>query len=99
MPLFETIPINHDEVRQIVHKHWDIALGKCLKESQNHTFLAESSSGQKFIVRVTPDPENKREKSTQLELKLLDYLTANKYVISVLFFCLKSRFTPSSPFC
>lgn len=80
MPLFETIPINKEEVAQVVQEHWGVKLGYCIKESQNHTFLATSGEGEsqkQLIVRVTPDPDNKRNDSTRLELSLLDFLDKN----------------------
>ena len=74
MPLFETLPIDLDEVRQLARDHWNVELGVCLKASQNHTFVAENKESERFIVRVTPDPKNERLASTELEVALLQYL-------------------------
>lgn len=38
MHLFETIPVDHKLVAELVLKHWNLNLGKLLKASQNHTF-------------------------------------------------------------
>jgi Ser/Thr protein kinase RdoA (MazF antagonist) len=83
MPLFETIPIETEEVRRLVQEHWGLELGNCIKASQNHTFIATSSKGDdndkpiQFIVRVTPDPENNRSEGIQVELTLLDFLQSH----------------------
>lgn len=74
MPLFESLPIDVDEVRQLVRSHWNVELGNCLKASQNHTFVGENKDKERFIIRVTPDPERKRLSSTELEVALLQYL-------------------------
>ena len=78
MPLFETIPIDLEQVRQIARDHWNVEVGDCLKTAQNHTFLTNKSSTERFILRVTPDPENKRFECTELEVTLLAYLYENK---------------------
>lgn len=78
MPLFETIPIDIDQVRQLARDHWGVDVGECLKTSQNHTFLANKGTTERFVLRVTPDPENKRFDSTELEVALLAYLHENK---------------------
>lgn len=78
MPLFETIPIDTDEVRRLCHEHWGVHLGDCLKVSQNHTFVAKNDAQERFIVRVTPDPSNTRFNSIQLEIAVLDFLHANE---------------------
>ncbi|KAH3756443.1 Rab5 GDP/GTP exchange factor [Pelomyxa schiedti] len=44
MPLFETIPIDVEVVRAVVKENWDITLGTCLKQSQNHTFVATAAA-------------------------------------------------------
>jgi len=78
MPLFETLPIDQGEVELVVLEHWSLKLGKCLKASQNHTFLATSSSGDgapNFIIRVTPDPAGGRRDSLEVEVALLDFLS------------------------
>ena len=77
MPLFESLPIDVDEVRQLVRSHWNVELGSCLKASQNHTFVGENKDKERFIIRVTPDPEKKRLSSTELEVALLQYLHAH----------------------
>jgi Ser/Thr protein kinase RdoA (MazF antagonist) len=78
MPLFETIAIDIDQVRQLARVYWDVEVGECLKASQNHTFLANKETTQRFVLRVTPDPDNKRFESTKLEVDLLEYLHENK---------------------
>jgi len=81
--LFETIPIDANEIKELVLKHWGLELGDCVKASQNHTFLAKSAppSTQSWIVRVTPDPENKRGANIDAEVALLQYLDANKLAV------------------
>ncbi|CAF0961206.1 unnamed protein product [Adineta steineri] len=79
MPLFETIPIDTDQVRQLARDHWNVELGECLKASQNHTFLAtKKDTTERFVVRVTPDPDNKRTDCVELEVTLLEYLYENQ---------------------
>lgn len=80
MPLFETLPVSETEVAKLIEEHWSLKLGKCLKASQNHTFLATplKDESQKFIVRVTPDPNDTRQKNIVVELKLLDFLSSNE---------------------
>ncbi|EGC32666.1 hypothetical protein DICPUDRAFT_155334 [Dictyostelium purpureum] len=74
MPLFETIKIDKEKIKNIVKDNWDLDLGDCIKESQNHTFSAERGND-KFIVRVTPDPKKQRIECTELETSLLQYLS------------------------
>lgn len=78
MPLFDTTTIDVEQVRQLAHDHWGVELGECLKASQNHTFLAKKGTTEKFVLRVTPDPENKRYDTIKLEVALLNYLYENK---------------------
>ena len=78
MPLFETIPVDVEVIRQLARDHWGIELGECVKASQNHTFLANRSATERFALRVMPDPHKKRFDSTQLEVAFLDYLHENK---------------------
>jgi Ser/Thr protein kinase RdoA (MazF antagonist) len=78
MPLFETIPVDIEQVRQLAQENWGVEVGECLKVSQNHTFLANKGTTERFVLRVTPDPNNKRFDSTVLEVALLDYLYENK---------------------
>ena len=78
MPLFETIPIDADQVRQLARDHWNVEVGECAKVSQNHTFFVKKDTGERFVLRVTPDPDNKRFESTDLEVTLLQYLHENK---------------------
>lgn len=82
MPLFETIPIDTEQVRQLALDHWGVELGDCLKTSQNHTFLAKKGETERFCLRITPDPDNKRFDSTELELALLEYLHENELPVS-----------------
>lgn len=78
MPLFETLPVDENEVRDMVKEHWSLDLGTCLKASQNHTFLAtRESDGTKFIIRVTPDPHCTKHDIIALEVALLDFLHSN----------------------
>ena len=74
MPLFcEAIPVNHEQVSKIVLENWNVRLGKCIKESQNHTFFAENDQEQ-FIVRVTPDPISERFEQFKDEMSLILYM-------------------------
>jgi len=86
MPLFETLPINEEEVRTLVSAHWSLKLGKCLKASQNHTFEATNEeNGKKYIVRATPDPKRARHDSIVVELALLNTYIQIIYQYVVLF--------------
>lgn len=78
MPLFETIPVDIEQIRQLGRDHWGVEVGECIKASQNHTFLAHKGTTERFVLRVTPDPDNKRFDCTELEIALLDYLHENK---------------------
>ncbi|KAM9975007.1 hypothetical protein ACTFIW_008480 [Dictyostelium discoideum] len=83
MGLFETIEVDNDKLKSIALKYWGVELGKCLKSSQNHTFLVSkindnTKESENFILRVTPDPKKERIESTKLEVKLLNYLNDNK---------------------
>ena len=78
MPLVETIPIDTDEICRLAREHWNVEVDKCLRASQNHTFLASNNAGERFILRVTPDPNNQRNISIQLEVTLLEYLHKNQ---------------------
>ena len=78
MPLFETIPVDVEQVRQLARDHWGVEVGECIKVSQNHTFLVNKGTTERFVLRVTPDPHDKRFHSTELEVALLDYLHENK---------------------
>eukprot|EP00029_Vermamoeba_vermiformis_P007550 TRINITY_DN32_c0_g1_i2.p1 TRINITY_DN32_c0_g1~~TRINITY_DN32_c0_g1_i2.p1 ORF type:complete len:318 (-),score=28.62 TRINITY_DN32_c0_g1_i2:7-960(-) len=76
--LFETIPVDEEEIRRVAQENWGVKLGQCLKASQNHTYMARGESdNHRFIVRVTPDPEQKRSSSMAVEMALLDYLRKN----------------------
>ena len=77
MPLFETIPIDVDEVRRLLAEHWSLELAERLKESQNHTYRATNQHGDPFILRVTPDPQHTRLETIELEVQLLDFLSAH----------------------
>ena len=77
MPLFEPVPIDIDQVRQLARDHWNVEVGDCAKVSQNHTFFVKKETGERFVLRVTPDPDNKRFESTELEVTLLKYLHEN----------------------
>jgi hypothetical protein len=74
--LFETLPVDDTLVAKVLLEHWDLILGDNIKRSQNHTYAATSPppGASKFIVRVTPDPTNKRFASIQMELELLEYV-------------------------
>ncbi len=78
MPLFKTIPVDIEQIRLLARDHWNVEIGECVKASQNHTFLANKGTTERFVLRVTPDPENKRFDSTELEVALLEYLHENK---------------------
>jgi Ser/Thr protein kinase RdoA (MazF antagonist) len=78
--------VDEDHIRKVVQEHWGLELGKCLKASQNHTYLATSSTAddsaavtapKQFAVRVTPDPSDARGASTDIELALLKYLDSH----------------------
>ncbi|ORY05370.1 hypothetical protein K493DRAFT_376296 [Basidiobolus meristosporus CBS 931.73] len=77
MPLFNTIPVDIEQVRRLVLEHWGAELGECIKSSQNHTYQANKGAD-RFIVRVTPDPDSSRFESIELELALLKYLHDNE---------------------
>ncbi|PRP87263.1 hypothetical protein PROFUN_01525 [Planoprotostelium fungivorum] len=77
MPLFETISVDENHIRDLVDKHYGLKLGTLLKSSQNNTYLAtksEDGTETKFIVRATPDPKNERLPAIQLEIALLNDL-------------------------
>eukprot|EP00762_Andalucia_godoyi_P007483 ANDGO_07827.mRNA.1 hypothetical protein DICPUDRAFT_155334 len=96
MPLFETIPVDADKVRQIVLEHWSLELGACVKASQNHTFTATSTADSgKYIVRVTPDPKNTRCLSIQVELAFLEYLAKHGLTVCP---AVATRSAPSQEF-
>lgn len=80
--LFQTIPIDVDEVRRLVDQHWSLQLADCLKVSQNHTYRATNQKEQQFIVRVTPDPQQTRIQAIELETQLLDYLSRHQLPVS-----------------
>eukprot|EP00741_Cyanophora_paradoxa_P006055 tig00000981_g5873.t1 len=75
MPLFETIPIDQEEVKRIAKEHWGLELGACLKASQNHTFKCTGEDGEPRALRVTPDPSMKRDASFEVEASLLSYVS------------------------
>ncbi|KAK9727451.1 hypothetical protein K7432_001833 [Basidiobolus ranarum] len=77
MPLFDTIPVDVEQIRNIVRENWGVEVGDCIKSSQNHTFLANKDT-ERFILRVTPDPDNQKLDSTKLEVALLEFLHENK---------------------
>ncbi len=79
MPLFEqAIPISHEDVAKIVLENWNLTLGKVIKESQNHTFMAtktkDDGTEEKFIVRVTPDPTHKHLERIEKEVAFVAFL-------------------------
>jgi Ser/Thr protein kinase RdoA (MazF antagonist) len=78
MSIFDTIPIDVEQVRQICHDHWDVELTDCLRASRNHTFLARKGTNERFVLRVIPDLKNQRFKATELEVALLQYLHKNE---------------------
>ena len=78
MSLFETIPIDVEQVRQLARDHWGVELADCLRASRNHTFLARKGANERFILRVIPDIKNQRLKATELEVALLKYLHENE---------------------
>lgn len=56
MPLFNAaITIEVERVTVVLQNHWNLTLGDRIKASQNHTYLAANSIGERFAVRVTPD--------------------------------------------
>lgn len=55
-----------------------LSVGKCLKTSQNHTFEAvRTTSGERFVVRVTPNPNNDQVARINAELDLVEYVVAS----------------------
>ena len=78
MPLFETHPVERAEVASLLGRHWGLQLDDgVLKASQNHTFAArDASSGARFAVRVTPDPEGKHAARVADELAFVAFLGA-----------------------
>lgn len=93
MPLFESISVDVERLRQVAKDHWNVELGDCLKASQNHTYMAVGNDGERFVLRVMPDPDNTRLKSIELEVGLLDYLHENKLPVCC---TVKSSLTSSS---
>lgn len=77
MPLFESKPIDEPAVKELVKQNWELELGACLKAFQNHVFLAQGKDETKFIVRVVPDLDGKKQSDIDLEVSLLDYLKSN----------------------
>eukprot|EP01133_Synstelium_polycarpum_P015044 gene15044-17798_t len=69
--------VDKEKLTLAAKEHWNVDLGACVKASQNHTFLTTRGE-EKYVLRVTPDPENKRLESTELEVDLLEYLHDNK---------------------
>lgn len=81
MPLFEqTVPINRDDIAALVANTWKIKLGDIIKASQNHTFKAEllHDSEQKFVVRVTPDPDGQHEQRVRDETTFVSFLAQHR---------------------
>lgn len=75
MPLFETLPVDKERVRELVARHWGAELGDLLKASQNHTFAAtRSSDGARIAVRVTPDAAGAHTTRIQDEVFFVDWL-------------------------
>jgi Ser/Thr protein kinase RdoA (MazF antagonist) len=77
MPLFETTPVDVDEVTRLVKKHWNVELGSNIKASQNQTFQGEMEIGcskENVVVRVTPNPSGNRTDAIELELSVLKFL-------------------------
>ena len=100
MPLFETIPVDIEHVRQLARDHWHVELGECVKVSQNHTFLAYKNTTERSILRVTPDPKRVRLDGIQLEVTLLDYLHRNQLPVcrSISSSIISSSVVRSDPF-
>lgn len=75
MPLFEKFPVERELVAQLVQKNYGLVLGEVLKVSQNHTFVATvGSTGEKYVVRATPDPQKKAYERICDELFFCYYL-------------------------
>jgi hypothetical protein len=76
MPLFETLPVDESAVAIAVSKHWGFRLEKCVKSSQNHTYLAhaEGDETRKAFVRATPDPKGLQGRKIADELLFVNYL-------------------------
>jgi len=79
MPLFETTPVDVEEIRTLVKSHWNVELGINLKSSQNQTFAGIMKIGNdsfQVAVRVTPNAEGKRTKAIELEMRVLEFLAS-----------------------
>lgn len=79
MPLFEKTPVNNDEVKELVKKHWNVDLGEKIKDSQNQTFEGSITTGEettKVVIRVTPNIGGKRTGTIDLELSVLKFLAS-----------------------
>lgn len=79
MPLFIKTPVNDEEVKQLVKKHWNVELGEKLKDSQNQTFegtITVVNDTSKVAVRVTPNPKGSRSDAIELELSVLQFLAS-----------------------
>lgn len=82
MPLFETFPVDVEQVKTIVAEHWNLELGKQLKSSQNHTFEStlRSDPSVHYAVRVTPDPKNTHWQRIVDEVFFVDYVARSPLV-------------------
>eukprot|EP00727_Mastigamoeba_balamuthi_P007701 m51a1_g3551 hypothetical protein (333) ;mRNA; r:1019656-1020734 len=77
MPLFDSLPVDLDEVKRAAHDHWGLEVSACLKASQNHTYSAcRPDGGRRYALRVTPDPSRTRQLSIVLECRFLLFLSA-----------------------
>jgi Ser/Thr protein kinase RdoA (MazF antagonist) len=86
MPLFETTPVDVEEVRKHVKMHWNAELGANVRASQNQTFRATVGDGgaqKQVFVRVTPNPGGKRTNAIELELRVLEFLEEKSLPICI----------------
>ena len=82
MTLFEqTVAVSGEQVTDLVKTHWNLNLGAVIKASQNHTFNAtHNETGDKYAVRVTPDPTNKHYGRIEQEVFFVNYIAKNPSV-------------------
>jgi Ser/Thr protein kinase RdoA (MazF antagonist) len=80
MSLFETHSVDEEEVRSLVLQLWGLVLAqKPIKKSQNHTFEAlREVDGERFAVRITPDPAGKELRRLEREVSFINYAASKK---------------------
>jgi Ser/Thr protein kinase RdoA (MazF antagonist) len=83
MPLFDqTIAVSAEEIAEIVAENWNLKLGPIIKASQNHTFQATNEDADgviiKYVVRVTPNPQEHAHVRIKNEVFFVNYLAESK---------------------